>query len=187
MTSTKNSQRYFSRAFRMKLLRENTKTYPVTIVPFSHGLVLGILHVLYSTANGLGFGAMIAMYAFLLLSPLRNPAENAGNLMGLMIFLAVFPFAVIFPMLGGLGLLNRKQWAARLIGFCSPFTFVLVLGITYIWVWELEEPVALVYGLPSLLMSLYGGWYAWRSARATKALQMIAREQVSQVTSFPSA
>jgi len=129
---------------------------------FSHGKVLGILHVIYSTANGLGFGVMIAMYAFLLLSPLRNPSENAGNLSGLMILLAVFPFAVIFPMLGGLGLLNEKRWTARLIGYCSPLTFLLVLAITFIWVWELEEPVALVYGIPSLFMSVYAAWYAWR-------------------------
>jgi len=157
------------------LMRENAQIDPVTIVPFSHGLVLGILHVLYSTANGIGFGGMIAMYAFLLLSPLRNPAENASNLMGLMFLLGVFPFAVIFPMLGGLGLLNKKQWAASLIGFCSPLTLLLVLAITYIWVWELEEPVALAYGIPSLLMSVYAGWYAWRKRQANKALQLTAR------------
>jgi len=72
-------------------------------VPFPHGKVVGLLHVLYSAANGLGFGTMIAMYVFPLLTPLRNPAENAGNLIGLTILLGAFPIAVIVPMIGGLG------------------------------------------------------------------------------------
>jgi hypothetical protein len=143
-------------------------------VPF-RAQVLGGFHVLYATANGLGFGVMIAMYAFLLLSPSRNPSENAGNLSGLLILMAVFPFAVIFPMLGGFGLLHNKQWGGRLVGFCSPLTFLLVLAITFIWIWELEEPIALAYGTPSLLMSVCAGWYAWQNAQANKALQLTAR------------
>jgi hypothetical protein len=144
------------------VMRESAQNDPRPHVSFPHAQVLGVLHVLFSTANGLGLGAMIAMYGFLLLRPLRNPTENAGNLKGLMILLVVLPFAVIFPMLGGFGLLYEKGWAARLIGFCSPLALLLVLAITIVWVWELQEPIALTYGIPFLLMSVYAAWYAWR-------------------------